>query len=709
MSGKKGAKARGPQSDPEAPEERDDAVESHVPKNGTATAESEEESSMLPEEPAQVEVKMRGSDRSVRTAARRLAGESPKPPPVVSTPANDVEPPDDPIAELLADGKNMVIVTRQTPRNIRDPRTGEKIVTNLRLPGKYTCPTSIAAIEDQVFNEHWGSTYKCTIHPDISSGENTILGHFQITHPDPKAPPWVEGVTDVEPEEPEDPRDPSSRIPTRGDPTLQETDQLVKLKQDAERRIERARLRKEALQMEQEAKRLEAELENGGRPPAPPPGESDEIRKLREQNATLAAQLAEKKVNDRFDKIEGTLADVAKTLATIAAGGMKSAGTSENDLFLKLLDQSKQSSKDMIEFMKSMQTVGKPAASGDDFDKFLDRMTKLQTITGTAPKSGSGGRLSSLEEKLIDMSFDRLTGGGGGDDEEGSGEPFEDAVKLAIKEFAPIAKTYVDKKMDQESTASGGQSLNQDQIKKIYAEAAQAAAKKVQDDLMTQGLQLAQDPTGKLIAIPLGKGGAKQPTVVPPRNPTSRVVSTTKTAEGVVKRVMVEPADLSKKVNPPGNAATAEAPAPTPTKGEDLPKCGVFPMLGPNGSEIKIPFPARPGDLKYDRRYTVDFILDGIRSEIRQGLPEKAEADEKVESYVIGDAIEYLDDELLEQLDNVDSEQKLDALLSPWGTAEKIAEIKKAGERDVVASYLRKLVRSIQREWQQEKAAGGGK
>src|SRR6185369_5671221 len=112
-----------------------------------------------------------------------------------------------------------------------------------------------------------------------------------------------------------------------------------------------------------------------------------------------------------------------------------------------------------------------------------------------------------------------------------------------------------------------------------------------------------------------------------------------------------------------------------------------------------------PGELKYDRKYSVNFVLDGIRSEIRQGLPKKAEVSEKVDSYVIGDAIQYLDDEILDAIGAIDSGPQLEKLLAPWGDAPKIEEIKKAGDDEAVASYLRKLVLSIQREWDREKSA----
>ncbi len=699
--GSKGTRPpRNPQSEPVAPGGPDAGLPG--PADNGASEENAETGTTVAteEEPAQVQLTIKGSDKSARAAAKRFGeGDAPKHLPVV-TPANDPEAQDDssgadPIAALLADGKNMVIVTRQTPRNVRDPRNGAKIPTNVRLPGKYTCPTSIAAIEEQVFSEHWGATYKCTIHPDTSSGENTILGHFKIEHPDPKAPPYIEGVTDIE----EDPTPPDARgAAGTSDPTLHETDQLVKLREDAERRIERARLRKEAMQMEQEAKRLEAELENGGRPPAPPSGESDEVRKLREKIVEQERQLAEKKVDDRFNKMEGSISELTKAIASlVSGGGKKDDGES---MVMKMMQMAQQHSKDMIALIQEKQ---KPASSPDgDLDKFLDRVTKLQGITGTTPNKGGSGRLSDVESRLIDIAWDKLNGGGGDDTGE-SGDMYEDAIKLAIKEFAPVAKTFVEKKMAQETAATGGQPLTQETIQRIYSEAGAAAARKVQEDLLSQGIKLVSDANGKLHALPAPKSGSNPN--VPPRAPASRVVSTTKTHEGVVKKVALQPHDLSKKPTPSVSAAPAKASVDAPPKGDDVPKCGIFPMLGENGGELQIPFPVRPGELKYDRKFSVNFILDGIRSEIRQGHPQKAETDSKAESYVVGDAIEYLDDEILDSILEIDSGMKLEALLAPWGDSAKIVEIKSAGDDEVVASYLRKLVMTIQREWQREKDA----
>ncbi len=694
MSGRNKKSSSRPPSAPSPEETRDPELEEGVPGNGsleTATETLPEETPQ--EEPAQVQLTIKGSDKSARSAARRFGGDGAKPAPAVpqTETTRDADEPEDPVSALLSNGKNMVLVTRQRPRVVQGP-DGREHSTNVRIPGSYSCPTSKAEIEELVFQQHGGSKYKCTIHPDTSVGQNQILGHFTIEHSDPKCPPFIDGVTVGLPE-PEQEIDATDTLTRGTDHTLRETDPLISLKKDLERRLERARVKKEIEELETQVK----EMEGAKNQPFAAPAESDELRKLREDNAKLTAALAEKKVNDRFDKLEGSITELANVIKLGSA--VKPTATGEESILLKMMTQSQQHSKEMLALI---QDKGKPVhADSNDFDKMLDRMTKLQTLTGGGPNAQrGGGRLSELESKLIDMSFDRMTRGGGGDGDDELPEDMEDAVKLAIKQFAPIAKTYVEKKMDQESAASGGAALSKDQLKSIQIEAAQQAARKVQDDLAHQGLVLQTTPEGRLVALPAPKNAGK-PTV-PPRSAGTRLVSETRTPGGVVKKVSIQPHNSDRPK--PAPAAPPPEPAPVDEKGDSMPKAGVFPMLGPNGETIKIEFPARPGDLKYDRRYAVNFILDGIRSEIRQGLPAKSEADPNIQSYVIGDAIEYLDDEILDQLDNVDSAQKLEEILAPSGEALKIAEIKKSGEAEVVASYLRKLLRSIQREWQREKA-----
>jgi hypothetical protein len=682
-----------PSSDPSSQNENREPDEQDVASSNGGVAEETEAETVVAtqEEPAQVQLTIKGSDKSARAAAKRFGGEMAKHLPV-STPSNEPDVPDDPISDLLSDGKNMVIVTRQKPRVVQGP-DGKDVATNLRIRGRFTCPTTKAEIEELVFEKEGGSKYKCTIHPDTTEGENKILGHFTIEHPDPHEPPYIEGVT-INVPEPEREID----IPT-GDPTMRETDGLAKLRQDAERRVERARILKETRELEREAKRLEDEIEQPNR--SAQTAESDELRKMREENERLRRDMEAKKTDDRFAAMQGSIADLTKVVSELLRAPARQPG--EDPTMKFMLEKMKSDDARFAEMMKALTEKQKPpttpAETGDPMDKMLDRFQKFQAITGTAPNKGVG-RLSEIENKLIDMSMDRLMNGVGGGEEatdEDNVEDLEGALKLAIKQFAPIAKTYVEKKMDQETAASGGAPLSKEQLQRVYAEASNAAARKVQEDLAAQGYQLAQDPrTGKLVALPLTPG--VKPPVVPPRQLASRVVSTTKTSEGVVKKVALEPHDLRQK--PKVAAQPPPAPEPEPQKEEEDVKNGVFPMLGANGETVKIPFPIRPGEMKYDRKYSVNFVLDGIRSELRQGNPQKALTQAKIETYVVEDALDFLDDEMLDQLDGVDSGEKLETLLSPWGDADKIAEIKKAGEDENVASYLRRLFLSIQREWQ---------
>lgn len=680
MSRSKGTRSsRAPHPDPESPEEvREPEVEGHNPENGTAEAEPETATAIATEEPAQVQLTIKGSDKSARAAAKRFGeGAGSKPPQTVTLPNDDVPENIDPISALLSDGKNMVLVTRQKPRTVNGP-DGADVVANVRIPGKYECPTSIAEIEEMVFEQHGGSKYKCTIHPDTSDGANkTPLGHFTINHPDPKCPPFISGVTTDLPQDPE----PENQIPTHGDPHLRETDGLVKLRADAERRLERARVRKEMKELEAEAKRLENEIDNDGKPAAPlvPPGESDEIRKLREQNAVLMEQLKEKKVNDRFDKLEDSIARLA---AAVTAGATAKPAANDGDsLALKMLNQSQQHAKDMIEMMKDK--VKPAAATGDgDLDKMLDRLQKLQALTGTTPNNNKGtGRLSELESRLIDMSWKKLTGGDDNDDEGGDPDDMESVAKLAIKQFAPIAKTFVEKKLDQAASENGGGPLTKQQIERIYSEASEAATKKIQDDLSTQGLRLAATTDGKIVALPAPKKAA-----VPPRHQREES-EVRKTADGgTVKVVRVQPADLSEK---------------KPVKvGEEEIVQAEFPGLGPNGTVLKVEIPPMPGAVQYDRKRNVNFILDSIRSEIVQQIPKERPDD----SFVIGDAMDLLDGEILERISNVETGDQMEAILSEFGDAARINEIKEAGKDEAVKGWLRRLVLSMGDAWRAKKA-----
>jgi hypothetical protein len=677
---------RAPQSDPSPQDpELDPSIEGLPPDNGSVATAEEAEGGAAPEQPAQVSLTIKGSDRSARAAAKRFGGDPAKPS-VVETPANDDETPVDPIAELLSDGKNMVLVTRQKPRTVVGP-DGSEHATNIRIHGSYTCPTSKAEIEELVFEQHGGSKYKCTIHPDTTDGANKILGHFTIENPDSKCPPYIDGVTINIPQEQEERLD----IPNGSDPTARETDPLAQMRTALQRRLERAQMKKEIEELETQVR----DIENGGRKPEPS-GESDEVRKLREKNADLEKALAEKKVNDRFDGLENSI----KTLA--AAVTAKPAEKSGDEPVMKfIIEKMKSDDTRFTEMMRALTAKQAPTvpvpSGGEDFDKFLDRFTKLQALTGGGRKSGEG-RLSDLEQKLIDVAYDKLMGGDG---DGGDVEDTEDVAKLAVKQFAPILKTFVEKKMDQENAANGGAPVTEEQKRRIYAEAAQAAARKVTEDLAAQGISLAQGSDGKLVALP---APATKTPVVPPRQGSGpgKVVDVRRTNAGIVKTVSVEPHSSARPAPQPKESAPAtQVPTTNTNTGGDEVKYAEFPGLGQGGGVLRVELPAPPDDVQYDRRRNVNFILDAIRSEILQEIPQKRPD----ASFVLGDVMELLDDEILDRISRVEDGTQMEGILAEFGDRTKIDEIKKSGESEDVKVWLRRLVTTIGDTYRDQKKA----
>ncbi len=623
--------------------------------------------------PAQVNVTMKGSDRAVRAAAKRFGGDAGQQSatrrPAAPAPEPELAPEGptiDPIAVLLADGKNMVMVTRQKPRTVTGP-DGREVPTNIRIPGRFTCPTTKSEIEEQIFEREGGSKYKCTIHPDTTDGETKILGHFTIEHPDPKCPPYVDGVTINVPEPEVDERVDFTKIPTgSGDPTMRETDSLFKLKQDAERRIERARIRKEYLQMEREAKRLEAELDSDENPaPAVSTSESDEIKKLREQLAEKDRALAEKKSDERFSKLESAIAALATAVTT------KPAAAEGESLIMKMMTQSQQHANQMIELMKSQN---KPAPQADNLDAMLERFSKMKNVFGK-----DDSRVSDFQNKIMEMAMDRfMDGGGSGGSERESDEDTDDVLKLGLKQLTPILKTYVEKTLDKET--KGGTEPSPERVKQIYAEAAQKAAQQLALQMQRDGLMIATTADGRPVALPGPKKAA-----VPPRHVPPKVLSERATAEGVVKTIQIQPDDLSKKQAP------RPAAPPAIQEEEDVVKYAEFPGLGAGNGNLKVAIPPAPGDMKYDRKTSVNFILDAIRSEIKQEIPRSP----KNESFVPSDALELLDTEILDRMSGVDSGEQLETLLSEFGDKAKIDEIKTAGQDEVVKSWLRRIFNTI--------------
>lgn len=104
--------------------------------------------------------------------------------------------------------------------------------------------------------------------------------------------------------------------------------------------------------------------------------------------------------------------------------------------------------------------------------------------------------------------------------------------------------------------------------------------------------------------------------------------------------------------------------------------------------------PPEPGTPGYDRKKAVDFVLDSILHDIDAGFPE--------ESFVVGDALDRLDDEILDQLLTVATGEDLEKVVGPHCTPAKIQAIKDRGRNPRVKTWLTRVITTIQDEYRRE-------
>jgi len=669
----KAAKSKPPPSPPESSEEmpedlsEEETSEGEVETGGNGHTETEE--------PAKMKVSIEGTARAVATAAKRVSGGT-QPPPRPEKEESD-EPPADPLAPLLADPKNMVVVTRKFPR-VFHLRNGDKVRCAVKVD-KYACPMRREQIEEDVFDRFGGQSYNVTIHPNTTIGENTILGAFEIEHPNPEAPPYID---DPEGDAQEAAEAMGRSIPGGTDPTLRETDPLAAAKISLERRLDRARMKKEIKDLERMVKEVEGD-DDEKKPPALPSGPDPRDKEI----ADLKAALVEKKVDDRFSAMQNSIADLTRTVQSFANRPPveHKSGGGEDSLVLKILTQSQSHSKEMLDLVK---TMNKPAAqtadASENFDKMLDRFAKMKTAFGDGDS-----RVSKLQDQLLEMAMERVLGGG----EEGGDE--EDTMKFAIKQFTPVLKTYVEKQVEkEEKTDKDGkkQEVSKERMKEIYQEAAGKAAKDLEEKWRKEGW-LVRDPKiqggGQKPGLPAPQ---KKPQIPQKGGSPGKVVARKETSEGIVEHIQIEPADLSQKTTPRGDAATAEA------KHEEAEEVQYTDMPGIGKVEI----PPKPGEMRYDRKKAVNYVLNSILSEIAEGTPQKAANDSKIESYIPADALEFLDNELLAEIHKATSGGELEGTLGKWGDREKLDKIKEAGKDEIVDSWVRRAIRTTQDIWRDQ-------
>ncbi len=637
---------------PTEPVEEDLTEPEEVPAE-TETPETPE----VPPEEAQVEVKMKGPATAVRNAARRIGNEPP-----AESEEQDEEPVEDPLGRLLSDTGNMVIVTRLLPRVVR-LADGSTRRCSGRVE-KYPCPITMEELEDDVFGRFGGKKFKVTIHPAGPAGEMKKLGGFVIENPDEELP--------IFPDDPDMPRDQSSRMPNDVDPTLMpHPDPLVRAEQQAAKRYEDALRRQRIKELEKQAR----DAEDVDKPQVPivhhhPPKDDAGNSRIQALEDRLALKELRTEFDSKLTRIEGLLQNQRPS-------GNSSKG--DNDLLIAMMQNNQ---AQFTEMMKAITAIQKPApvapaapSSEMNFDKMLDMFTKLKAALG-----GDDSRVKRLEETLLESAIERAMGGGEGPAEE------EDTVKFAIRQMTPVLKTYVEKQIDKEAQ-SKGREITAEERKKIYSDAAMKAAKDLEAEWRAKGLLVkGPPPGGKMPGVPQ----KKVPGLPAPGQRT-------KTAEGEVETVVVEPAKTG-STQKPSKPVEPGKEEPVVKEEEKMPRFADLPGIG------KVEIPPPPGHPAYDPKKALNFVMDSMLSEIHERVPQ----DRPNDSYVVGDALQCLDGELLGRFSQIDTGTELEQFLSDNGAASKVESIKKAGEDEIVKSWVKRIVITIQDHWKREAAKGRG-
>lgn len=592
-----------------------------------------------PDGDADVDVRVRGTGRQVKRAVARLGStDTPAAPPEEEA-AVVIDEEGEKVAAFLADGKNMAIVSRVFPRDF----AGEL--------ERYQLPLEFTQIQSDIYERFGGETFRLSIHPNTPTGAAKTLAAFTFKNPKVAwayeeeaagAPAGGRGRMMPAPVPAgQDPFAIPSNSPLAGvRKSLREQTEMLAEKLS----VEQAQAELDSMQEKVEERKKRKE------PPAERRITEDDLRRVREQSDLQA-------------KLDANNRELSELKIMIAAGQNK-APANDNALLIAMMDTNAKQFATMMTAMQAsntqtMQTMAQmnKGDKKEGLDETLDKLAKFKSIFGS-----EDSRTKRMEDLAYEFMMDRMQGGGEGG---GGGDPAEDdTIRYGLKQLAPILKTYVEKKLDQQASA-GGAPLSEAEKKALYKEAAMDAAKDIAAKMEKDGVLVRTGKPGQK-ALPAPKPGAKKiaPAVKkggPPQDASA----------GKVEEIVVDPADLT------GRMVPAVEPA----------------VVGSQEEVDDVDVPAKPGKEGYTRKSAIDFVLDVAITDIGNGCP--------VDTFIIGDIIDYLDPELLQKFLLITTGDQLEALFAPHADPEKIARLKELGQDEKAASWFKRVIVTAQDEYRQ--------
>lgn len=431
----------------EAPEAEPEPVEDDSAEEATST------------------VTFKGKASAVQKAAGRL-GVRQAPPGNGKAEAEDDGTYDDNCGELMADGRNKLVITRAIPTRYQGLR-----VRPIRV--EFDCPVTIQQLEGEVFEAYGGKVFRVAVYPNTPMAENKQpLGVFNLTNPEVDEPwePEDEGGRAPLPEQPasDDPYSKQDRSPggTAKRVLAEEAEHL-------ESEINVKRLRRTLKQVESQG--------DDDRPLEKDPAD-DRVRQLEEK-------IAMRDIESRMDKkLEAVLAAVERTA--------QPRGSDPMIEMMKMMSlQAERSSQQFMTMMTTMVQVMKQPPKEDAFES-LEKIARLKSLFG-----GDNDRINDLMTLAVERMLD-------GDEKKG-GAADESDIRYAIDKLEPLAQKLFDKKIEDGGKPKADYTL--EQIKALQLEAAQKAAKELEAKWAAEGKVLKLEQP----ALP-GPAQPKPPGTPPP-------------------------------------------------------------------------------------------------------------------------------------------------------------------------------------------------
>lgn len=314
---------------------------------------------------------------------------------------------------------------------------------------------------------------------------------------------------------------------------------------------------------------------------------------------------------------------------------VKSVMADQNKGMQAVGDAIKQMSESqLLQEIKALRSANK----GDGIDADLNRLTKLKEIIGAGERSKS----DRVTDAAVEMLLEKALGGGSGGGE-------EDTLKFAIKEMIPAVKEFIEGEVERRKNAQGGK-ITEEQKQEIYKQGARDMVDRMRKEARRHQLPAAEQ--------------TKQ--MPPEQKPKAQVP-----AEGQPEK---KPAAEKK---PSSGWAPEDEASPAPEKKPD-------PSL-----------PAGPASLSYSRKKSLNFVIDQMVGDVREGCPD--------DTLLVGYALDLLDDDFLAKLCEVGDTDGLYKLIKGDVPEEKIRWLEGRGKADKATKiWINRVINSIQYEFTQE-------